>query len=82
VDAIGFWAAEGGVYLVEVKAEGDVVYQLLLAGDVAPRAPTQFDANAPDHPLTVSNPLSAGAAVAPTPPALNELYLPIVGKDG
>jgi hypothetical protein len=77
VDAVGFSGSEGGLYLVEVKAEGDSRYQLLLGGDV-----TALGASAagvapspPEHPLTVSDPLSAGAAVAP---AFPKLYLPIV----
>ena len=84
VDTVGFQAVEGGLYLVEVKAEGDSTYQLLLAGDVVPgeAALSTVTANTPDHPLTVSNPLSAGAAVAPAPPAFNEFYLPVVMKNG
>ena len=77
VDTVGFQAPKQGLYLVEVQAEGDSEYQLLLGGDIGPRAvsASQFTANTPEHPLTVSDPLSAGVAVAPTFPAL---YLPMM----
>ena len=77
VDTVGFEATKWGPYIVEVKAEGDSKYQLLLAGDIGPRAASalQFTANTPDHPLTVSDPLSAGVAIAPTFP---RLYLPMM----
>jgi len=83
VDTVGFVASRDGVYLVEVQAEGDTVYQLLLAGDVAPRTADSSGVtpNPPEHPLTVSNPLSAGVAVAPAPPAFHKLYLPIVMRN-
>jgi hypothetical protein len=78
VDTLGFLAPRDGLYLVEVKAEGDSTYQLLLAGDIAPReaASAGSTPNPPEHPLTVSNPLSAGVASAPS--AFRKLYLPIM----
>ena len=80
VDAVGFEATKRGPYLVEVKAEGDSRYQLLLSGDIGPSAASasQLTTNTPVHPLTVSDPLSAGVAVAPTFPAL---YLPMMTND-
>lgn len=77
VDAVGFLAFREGLYLVEVKAEGDSRYQLLLAGDIGPLGASAagIAPSSPEHPLTVSDPLSAGAAVAP---AFPKLYLPIV----
>ena len=77
VDTVGFQAPKHGLYLLEVQAEGDSQYQLLLGGDIGPRAASaaQFTANTPEHPLTVSDPLSAGVALAPTFPAL---YLPMM----
>jgi hypothetical protein len=83
VDTAGFLAPRWGPYLVEVKAEGDSTYQLLLGGDLAPRAtaPAGIIPSVPEHPLTVSNPLSAGVAVAPAPPAFPRLYLPVVTRN-
>ena len=80
VDAVGFLAHREGLYLVEVKAEGDSTYQLLLADKVGSSAASlaQSTANTPEHPLTVSDPLSAGVAVAPAPPTFPKLYLPLV----
>jgi len=80
VDAVRFSATEGGLYLVEVKAEGDSRYQLLLAGDIGPLGASAagIAPSSPEHPLTVSDPLSAGAAVAP---AFHTLYLPIVMRN-
>jgi len=80
VDAVSFSATEGGLYLVEVKAEGDSRYELLLAGDVGVTAASAagLAASTPEHPLTVSDPLSAGAVVAP---AFPKLYLPIVMRN-
>ena len=77
VDTVGFQAPKQGLYLLEVQAEGDSQYQLLLGGDIGPRAASasQFTANTPEHPLTVSDPLSAGIALAPIFPAL---YLPMM----
>lgn len=54
---------ESGRYLVEVEAVGDSEYQLVLTGHApemieAPRAPTVKPR--PQHPLVVSDPLSAG----------------------
>ena len=83
VDAIGFWVNKMGRYLVEVKAEGDSRYQLLLAGDISLREAILSDVTAsiPEHPLTVSDPLSAGVAVAPDPPGIFNLYFPLIMKD-
>ncbi len=79
VDTVGFWAHRDGPYLVEVQAEGDSVYQLLLAGDIASGAAASAGVSSPpEHPLSVSDPLSAGVAVAPAPPAYPKLYLPLV----
>ncbi|MBL7183042.1 MAG: DUF11 domain-containing protein [Anaerolineae bacterium] len=83
VDTVGFQAAEQGLYLLEVKAEGDSRYQLLLARDISLReaTPAGITPSPPEHPLTVSDPLSAGAAVAPSPPAFLKLYLPLVMRN-
>ncbi|MBU1878073.1 MAG: hypothetical protein KJ734_03895, partial [Chloroflexi bacterium] len=79
VDTVGLLASRWGPYLVEVQAEGDTVYQLLLAGDIA-QGECALAGVTPEHPLTVSDPLSAGGVVAPAPPGLS-LYLPIVIKN-
>jgi hypothetical protein len=85
VNVVGFEVEKHGVYLVEVKAEGDSQYQLLLGGDIqsAATAPsTTMTTGIPEHPLTVSDPLSAKAAVAPLPPGFaNIFYLPIVNNE-
>lgn len=84
VDTVGFDVEKQGMYLVEVKAEGDSQYQLLLSGDIqsAATAPSMMTADMPEHPLTVSDPLSANAAVAPLPPGfVNIFYLPIVNNE-
>jgi len=83
VDTVGFRAAKWGLYLVEVKAEGDSRYRLLLAGDIGPREASTSGAtpSPPEHPLTVSDPLSAGAGVAPAPPAFLKLYLPMMMRN-
>ena len=67
VDTVGFESVGGGVHLVEVQAEGDSQYQLLLSGDIDPNiaSSSQLTGNTPDHPLTVSDPLSSGVATAP-----------------
>ena len=80
VDTVAFEATKWGPYLVEVQAEGNSRYQLLLAGDIEASVASSSlsTANTPEHPLTVSDPLSAGAAVAPTFPAL---YLPMMTID-
>ena len=84
VDAVGFEAVRQGLYLVEVKAEGDSAYQLLLSGDLDAGEGTQsaITASTPEHPLTVSDPLSAGVAAAPEPLDFLMFHLPIVAKDG
>ena len=80
VDAVGFLAHREGLYLVEVKAEGDSIYQLLLADKVGSNmaSPSQVTDVLPEHPLAVSDPLSARVAVAPAPLAFPKLYLPLV----
>jgi hypothetical protein len=77
VDAVSFTASAGGLYLVEVRAEGDSRYQLLLGGDAGPLeiSAASRASDPPEHPLTVSDPLSAGVAGAPI---LGKTYLPIV----
>jgi hypothetical protein len=83
VDTVAFYAARGGQHLVEAKAEGDSQYELHLAGDVDPKAADSRSVLAggtPEHPLAVSDPLSAGAAVPPAPPEWQKLYLPFASK--
>ena len=80
MDTIGFQAEQGGQYLVEIQAVGDSTYQLLLAGDTGLREGTALGAAAstPEHPLTVSDPLSAGAVIAPDPPGFLKTYFPVL----
>jgi hypothetical protein len=79
VDTVGFLAEQGGLHLVEVQAVGDSRYQLLLAGDTGQREGAALaDAVTPEHPLTVSDPLSAGAVVAPDPPGFLKTYFPVL----
>jgi hypothetical protein len=83
VDTVGFYTTKGGQHLVEVKAEDDSQYELHLGGDVDPKAAasrSQLAASTPEHPLAVSDPLSAGAAVPPAPPEHLKLYLPFIFK--
>jgi hypothetical protein len=82
VDTVGFLAEQGGLHLVEVQAMGDSTYQLLSAGDTGLREGTALGttADTPEHPLTVSDPLSAGAVVAPDPPGFLNTYFPIVAQ--
>jgi hypothetical protein len=81
VDTVGFLGVREGLYLVEVKAGGDSAYRLLLAGTpVRSAASPSRAADMPEHPLTVSDPLSAAVATAPEPPAFPKLYLPIVTR--
>ena len=77
---IGFQAEQGGLHLVEVQALGDSTYQLLLAGDVALQDAASSNAATviPEHPLTVSDPLSAGGVVTPVPPGFLKPYFPVL----
>jgi uncharacterized repeat protein (TIGR01451 family) len=80
-DALNFWAEGGGLYLVEVAAVGDSQYRLSLAGDVMSVANVQARQGKlpPEHPLTISTPLSVGGLAAPTdPPVFHDLYLPLI----
>lgn len=80
VNAVRLTADRHGLYLVEVKALGDSRYQLLLGGDVdrQANAAVALAASAPEHPLTVSDPLNAGAGSAPLPPTFQRFYLPVI----
>jgi uncharacterized repeat protein (TIGR01451 family) len=87
VDETGDWVDEAGMYLVEVAAVGDSQYALSLAWefemDAESRSPEDKmlslqEKERPEHPLTISNPLSAGDPGTPSglPPV--EIYLPLV----
>ncbi|MEZ4583948.1 MAG: hypothetical protein R3A10_20315 [Caldilineaceae bacterium] len=79
VDTVGFRAETAGLYLVEIEADVDSQFELVLSGDIQPADAAAAGAVSPAHPLTVSDPLSAGVAVAPLPPGeLYEIYLPNV----
>ena len=79
VDTVGFRAETAGLYLVEIEADGDSQFELVLSGDIQPADAAAAGAVSPAHPLTVGDPLSAGVAVAPLPPGeLYEIYLPNV----
>jgi uncharacterized repeat protein (TIGR01451 family) len=87
VDVIGFWPEGQGVHLLEVVARGDSVYQLLPApqpeADLAgPQDQTADNGGRPSRPLTVSDPLSAGAEVDAPVLALHRNYLPVVLSKG
>jgi hypothetical protein len=82
-DVVGFWAQETGVYLFEVLARGDSRYELFPAlpggeGMGALEQAQADDKERPAHPLTVSDPLGAGAVGAPPALDLVTLYLPLV----
>jgi hypothetical protein len=52
-------------------------------GDVNPEAAAtrpELTGGTPDHPLAVSDPLSAGGAMPPAPPEYQILYLPFIFK--
>jgi len=87
VDALGFWVEEEGLYLLEVGAQVDSKYRLAFAGDIglASRSPAASPPNPrllskmlPMHPLTVSDPLSAGVASAPSFSTLQRIFLPLI----
>ena len=84
VETVGFPVSRRGLHLVEVQANGDSRYALHLAGDVDPKSAASLSEMAegtPEHPITLSDPLSAGVAVAPGPPEMPKLYLPLAYKN-
>jgi uncharacterized repeat protein (TIGR01451 family) len=89
-DEIIEWLDEGGRYLLEVQAVGDSQYQLTIAdeslADIENRTSQAHllsfaEKDRPQHPLTISDPLSAGQAGA-LPGLAYEFYLPVVAKNG
>lgn len=83
LEAVGLRSEMDGVYLVEVGANGDSAYTFLLATSASAAASPQIparmevDKTRPEHPLTVSDPLSAGQAGTPDPLA-PRMYLPVI----
>ncbi len=83
VDTIALRAQTDGVYLVEVAAHGDSAYTMLLANPATVAevsAPEAVVKSWPDHPLAVSDPLSAGQA-GTVGPLLPILYLPVMFRN-
>jgi uncharacterized repeat protein (TIGR01451 family) len=73
----------GGRYLMDIQAVGDSEYRLAMAG----QPPAEAAANAlaqkerPAHPLTISDPLSAGRVGTPGELWPYKIYLPILIKN-
>jgi hypothetical protein len=76
-------STEGGCYLMEAQAVGASKYELSLNGEV-PSEPNALQALAakvrPAHPLTVSDPLSAGQ-VGPAVTLRSKIYLPVMYRN-
>ena len=74
-----------GRFLLEVHAAGPSEYSLSVAGFKAQSAraagmAVRSDKPRPQHPLLVSDPLSAGE-LGPTPAVVTKLYLPTISRD-
>jgi len=85
VDALGFYTGREGVYLLEVIARGDSSYQLLPLGDFEAESLDVLEKRPPpkerpEHPLTVTDPISAGIASAPEITDLILFFLPLIFK--
>ena len=82
---VGLRSDMDGVFLAEVGANGDSAYTFLLPGAASATAssPVPLSGAAaktkPEHPLAVSDPLSAGQAAAPGL-ELWRTYLPMVAR--
>lgn len=78
------FAPESRRYLFEVGAVGDSEYELTLTGGVPMQPPEVLAAlfpqvkQTPPHPLTVSDPLSAGQVGPAVPPSPYQFYLPMI----
>ncbi len=76
------FAPEPGRYVLEVRAVGDSEYRLSLAGQAQLQFPSTLlplVKTPPPHPLTISDPLSAGqTGTAPIPTFV--IYLPVISK--
>jgi uncharacterized repeat protein (TIGR01451 family) len=81
VEGLGYQMAEqSGRYLLEVQAVSASEYKLTLAGshqEMAQAAGALADKSRPQHPLTVSDPLSAGQ-VGPDVTLQQKIYLPVM----
>ena len=82
VKTLGFPVALEGLYLFEASAVTDTTYTLLnamtsSAGAATTPSETSQVAAAPDQPLTLSTPLTAGAGAAPDL-ILKPVYLPVM----
>ena len=90
VDEVSGWVQEPGICLLEVAAVGDSRYELRLrefdaleAGDQAQGTMLSLAEKArPMHPLTVSDPLSAGPVKPPASGGGIEIYLPLAFRKG
>jgi len=76
---------EGGLYLLEVQAVGASEYELSLSGQggvmgAASAVVAAATKPPPEHPLTVSDPLSAGQ-LGPEVSLYSRWYLPLVFKN-
>lgn len=83
LDAVGLRSDMDGIYLAEVSANGDSAYTFLMLGSASATTSSPVPSSGaaektkPEHPLAVSDPLSAGQAAAPGL-ELRPTYLPII----
>ena len=81
--AVGFQIESSGVHLVEAVAGEDTAYSLLVAAqpDQAAAQEVSSPTALPNHPLTVSTPLTGGATEAPDfVVEWQSIYLPIIAR--
>jgi uncharacterized repeat protein (TIGR01451 family) len=87
VDALGLRPQEQGIHLLEVMSRGESEYDLWLARPdtveaLASVATLPGSKARPEHPLTVSDPLSAGVGTRAPGLTLYRYYIPVAFKDG
>jgi hypothetical protein len=81
--AMGFLVQAEGIHLVEVAAAEDGTYRVLAASEPTQAATEGVSSVAalPNHPLTMSTPLTGGAGGAPDLVLdLKSIYLPIIAR--
>ncbi|MFC2054649.1 hypothetical protein ACFLV7_10210, partial [Chloroflexota bacterium] len=86
VDVVGFYPRLKGIHLFEVIARGESSYQLLSATPTETDQQSTLEAadaskNRPQHPLTVSNPLTSGMGTPPGFPDFFRIYIPLIYKE-
>jgi hypothetical protein len=75
-----------GIHLFEVIARGESGYQLLPATPTEAEIKSALEASGtgkirPQHPLTVSNPLTSGIGIIPDFPDFFRKYFPLIYKE-